>query len=478
MSNKLTKQQVKDELWRRGELGWKCHKVQLEMRDIYYKSEGNTTHVWLLSRQTGKSYLISLIAIEQALRTSNAVVKILTDTKIHVEKIIVPIFNELLQDCPEDVKPEYLKSDFTYTFKNGSQIQFAGTDGGHYERLRGQKSTAVFVDEAGFCRDLMDVVKSVLLPTTTHTGGRIILASTPSSDPEHDFNEFIEEAELNGTLVKKTIHDNPLLTKPQIERIIREMGGETSPKFRREYLCEIIRDESKTVFPEFDEELQNRLVKEWIKPTHYEGYVAMDLGYKDLTVVLFGYFDFMKDVVVIEDEIIKTGKDLRLDIFTQEILDKESYLWTDLITNEKKKVRSRVSDINYLVTQEIHRYSSGQLTFLPPRKDDKIAAINQVRTALKNEKIIISPKCQTLIRHLKNCKWRQGSKVEFARSVDDGHYDAADALLYLFRSINFASNPYPKDYSNFYHTFNYRDTPGSKTIDVFKSIFGPKVGKR
>ena len=85
----------------------------------------------------------------------------------------------LLEDCPEHLKPTYIESKFTYHFANGSSIQLAGSDNKHYERLRGQKSDLVLVDEAGFCDNLKHIVKSILLPTLTHTGGKIVLASTP-----------------------------------------------------------------------------------------------------------------------------------------------------------------------------------------------------------------------------------------------------------------------------------------------------------
>ena len=231
----------------------------------------------------------------------------------------------------------------------------------------------MLVDEAGFCDKLEDVVKSVLLPTTTHTNGKIVLASTPHSDPDHDFNKFIEEADLNGTLTKKTIFDNPLLSKEQVDRIIREMGGVTAPKFRREYLCEVIRDEESVVFPEFNEDLQKLIVKDWPKPPHFDSYVSMDLGYKDLTVVLFGYYDFRADKVIIEDEIVVKGIDLKLPNLAADILKKETDLWTNVLTGELR-TPNRVSDINYIVSSELQRVSDGRLFFDAAKKDDNDAS--------------------------------------------------------------------------------------------------------
>ena len=265
MSNQLSKQDVIKELWNRGNLSWKCHAVQKEMYDLFYASPKNSTLVWLLARQTGKSYLLSILAIEQALRKKDSIIKIVTDTKIHIKSIVEPIFKSLLEDCPDNIKPEYKTNLFIYVFPNGSQIQLAGTDGKHYEKLRGQKADLVLVDEAGFCSDLEDIVMSVLIPTTTHTGGNIVLASTPSNEEDHPFVSFIEAAELAGKLTKKTIYDNPLLSKEQIETIKEKMGGDKGERFRREYLCEIIKSTNLSVLPEFNDDLAKEIIMEYPK---------------------------------------------------------------------------------------------------------------------------------------------------------------------------------------------------------------------
>lgn len=482
VKNKPSKAEVVEELWRRGNLYWKCHPVQKIMYDAFYSAAPNSTLVWLLARQSGKSFLLAILALECALRAPNSIVKVMTDTKIHMENIFIPIIDDILRDCPEDLKPHYNKAKYKYTFANGSQIQLAGSNGKDYERLRGQKSNLNLVDEAGFCNDLEDAVTSVLIPTTTHTGGKNILASTPSRDPDHDFINFIERAELKGALTKKTIYDNPLLNKEQVEKIIEEMGGLTAVKFRREYLCEIIRDEESVVFPEFNDDLISKITKEWPRPPFFDTYVGMDLGGKDLSAVVFLYYDYRSDRIIVEDELVVAGKDFKLPTFCQNILDKEKTLWSDIYTGEVKKPY-RVSDINYLVTQEMARVTYNQLSFINANKTDNSMAINNLRVLLADGKIVISPKCVNLIRHLKNCKWKKGTKTEFDRSPDDGHYDAVDALKYAIRSINFKKNPYPSGYNlDLRHKdmFGNNVVPQSPNnyIEVYKSIFGLNRGKR
>lgn len=479
----ISKREIKDELWRRGVLVHLMHSVQKEMYMIYENANPQSTLVWLLARQSGKSYLLAILALTEAIRNPNSIIKLLTDTKLHVQTIFEPLFREILESCPDDVKPEYLPSKFIYVFPNGSQIQMAGTDANNAERLRGQKSNLILVDEAAFCNNLNYNVMSILFPTTTHTGGKIVLASTPPEEPDHEFIDFIEIAEAEGALTKKTLFDNPLLSDDKKQHIISKfIGGVNNPNFRREYLCELIRDENRTVIPEFDDDLQKLVVRQYSKPAFYTPYVAMDLGFKDLTVVLFGYYDFKQDKVIIEDEIVKEGKDLKLNTFSEEILKKEEMLWMNILTNELIKPELRISDVDYIVINEINRASMNRLNFQAVKKSPgyKLPLINQLRVMLQSEKIYISPKCEVLITHLKNARWKDASsKDDFARSPGLGHYDAVDALLYLVKSINYTKNPYPANHGRhgddtFYNNggFGYSSNEKLSNIAVYESIFG------
>jgi hypothetical protein len=475
----LSKLEIQRLLWLRGEISFKLHKAQKEMAEIFHKAEPNSTMVFLLSRQLGKSYELVILAIEQCLKKPNSLVGLLTDTKNHIKSIVEPLFVQILEDCPEEIRPVYVPSMYEYRFKNGSKVRMAGSDNKSYDRLRGLKLDLCLVDEAGFIDNLDDIIQSVLIPTTTHTGGKIVLASTPPTDSDHHFHKYIEEAEFSNSLVKKTIYDNPLLTKEQIDNIIKKMGGVNSVRFRREYLVEIIRDEDSVIFPEFTDELEKEICIEWEKPAYFQSYTSMDLGYNDLTAVLFGYYDFRENKVIIEDELIVKGKDLKLPIFTQRIIDKEKELWTNPLTAEFSKPYLRVSDINYIVTEEMYRVSNYQLLFQATKKDDKPAAINQVRVMLSEKRLMISPKCVTLIRHLKHCKWRtKNEKTKFARTPDDGHADAVDALIYFVRSIVYSKNPYPNGGLSGANVFYTKKPPSyqqeNNQIDVLKRLFGKK----
>lgn len=495
---KLSKSEYIYSFWKNGFLKYKLHSVQKEMYDVFYNSEKRSILVWLLARQSGKSYLLAVLALEHALKQNDSIVKLVTDTKLHVKSIFEKIFKELLTDCPEEFKPKYTQSDFTYYFPNGSQIQMAGTDGKNYEKLRGQKATVVLVDEAGFCNDLEDAVMGVLFPTTTHTGGKIVLATTPSEDPDHEFFKFMEEAESKGLLSRKTLDDNPIIPAEEKLNIEKAMGGRTAERFRREYLVEVIRDSSRTVLPEFTQDAEVDIVKEHPRPPYFDGYVGMDLGGKDLTFQVYGYYDFRADKIVIEDELVLdfSKKDVTLKTLFEQGIAKEEKLWTNMYTNEVQVPFKRVSDIDYIAIKELSTLSFGKYHFTVTKKDEKQTSINHLRMLIQNKKIIINPRCVNLIRHLRNVKWRsEANKEVFARSPDNGHYDGVDALLYLIRNIDVSRNPYPTGYGmslssdTYYQSGNPNKiqfdrfgnpitTSPSQQIETYKKIFGMNKIKR
>lgn len=433
------------ELWSRGILQHKLHPVQRKMLASYI-SQNNKTTVIACARRLGKSFLLCVLASEKCMQQPRAIVKYLCPTKKQVKIVIQPIMDEIFKDCPPEMKPEFKYNDYMYVFPNGSQIHLAGSDGGHHESLRGGKSDLWIIDEAGYCDDLKYVVNSILTPTTLTTGGRGILASTPSLSPDHDFIEhFLKPAEFKNELIKYTIYDNPLISKAELDEVIRGFPqGEADLEFRREYLCDVIQSSDRTIIPEFTDEIQAEIVREVARPPFYDSYVSMDIGARDLTAVLFAYYDFKNGVIVVEDELIQDGMTLLLDKFAMAIKKKEEALWTSPLSGEFRPPYLRVADNNNLIMLNQLSYDHN-IQFIPTAKDQKDAAIANVRLRIANKQLMIHPRCKSLIYHLRNGTWNK-QKTSFSRSPDAGHYDAIDALIYLVRNIQISKNPYPSGY--------------------------------
>lgn len=477
------------ELWRRAELSWKLDSVQKELYSAFYSNKHKIS-TWLLSRRNGKTFLLCILALEQCIKKSNSIVKFVAPTQKQIKTVVRPIFRQILQDCPEEISPEFRPSDNIYYFPNGSEIQLAGSDGGHAENLRGTDSDLFFIDEAGTCSDLDNIIKSILLPTTLITKGRGVLASTPPKESEHDFLSYIEEAQNKGSLIKKTINDNPRISEQQRLDLIEELGGIDSEETRRELFCEIIKNARTSVIPEFDEKLEKQIVKDWPKPPYFDAYESMDVGGKDWTAVLYAYYDFRANKLIIEDETVLDFQQegIHTKKLVEEINKKEKILWTNPITLEYRKPYQRVSDTDYLFINEIKQQSKllfkeeEWISFSLAKKDNLEAAINNLRVLIASKKIIIHPRCVTLIRHLNNVKWNK-NKDKFARSLDGSHYDTIAALIYLARHVDFRKNPYPPNYDLNLVGLAVRDRDSFEkkndlNMDSLKVIFGFKTKRK
>jgi hypothetical protein len=449
----VSKKDALRELWKRGILGYKRHEGQLIINDVISKDKRDIITV-LAARRFGKSFELILQAVELCQSKPNAIVKYICPRLKMVKTIIKPNMRKILADCPQDLLPEWKENDKMYVFPNGSEIHLAGTDNGSHESIRGGHADLCIVDEAGFCDHLKYVVYDILAPTTDTTGGRVILASTPSKISSHDFiQHFVLPSQTNDQLIKFTINENPMLTDEKKASIMaRFPTGDKDPGYRREYLCEIIRDKNAVVLPEFTHEKEKEIITAWKRPPYYDTYTSGDVGFRDLTVYLFAYCDFMNATLVIEDELVMNGPEMTTKKLAEQIKIKEKENFHDT-SKEALPTYMRVMDNNLVMINDLTRLHN--LHFLATAKDNKEAQINQVKIMINSNQIRINPKCKHLIYHMRNVVWKEGNgkNREFANIPDTldhkirgGHADAVDALIYLVRNIVRTHNPYPKDW--------------------------------
>lgn len=471
-------------------LQWKLDATQTKIYD-FFKSKKEKTVVINASRRLGKSFALIVVAMEQALQHPKSIIKFLQPEVKMIRTNIRPIIDEITVDCPPELMPEFRTQDNIYYFKNGSQIQLAGTDNGNYMKLRGGQCHLALIDEAGFCTDLKHIIDYILTPTTLLTRGKIILSSTTPPTPDHEFITYMENAEVKGTLIKKTIYDavddskdsqNPRITKEIVDEIIASIdGGADSDSFRTEFLCEKIFNSTSSVVPEFTTEIQEDTIKTWRKPPFADNYVAMDIGFVDLTALLFAYYDFDNGVLVVEDELALEGRSVTAENVNRLVREKEEKLWTSPITGEFQKPYMRVSDNNLIFLNDLN--ITYNLQFIPTDKHNKDSYINKMRTMISARRIIINPKCINLITHLKNGSWDKTRKT-FKRSGDNGHYDFLDSLAYLVRNIDENRNPYPKNFrysklggnpdNIFYKKEYYENTKHSGDLNKLADSRNPK----
>lgn len=455
MSKKeVSVEQAKEQLWRAGVLDWKLSEVQKIMKSQIL-NDANKINVVLSSRRIGKTYLMCTMALEKCLQTPGAIVKYAFPKQNMAKKMLLPVMRKILEDCPKDIKPEFMTADKVFRFPNGSEIQISGTDNGNIENLRGGDSHLNILDEAGFIFDLTYGVRSVLGPTTKTTRGRTILISTPSRSENHEFiTDWVYPYQAEGRIQVFTIFDNPNLTQEAIKEALSEYPtGEKDPMFRREYLCEITRSNETAILPSFNSENEKVIISDNYEiPVFRDCYVSMDIGGSDLTAVVFGYYDYLNATTVIEDELI-FGKEVNTKLVADSIKKKEEELWTNPIDKSPMPPYLRVADNNNLIMLTDLQRDHG-IIFIPTRKDNREAAVNSLDVAISQHKLIINPKCKHVIYHMKFAEWNRhrtsfkNLKDSPTGQVKGGHADALAATIYLHRNVIKSKNPYPHGYGD------------------------------
>jgi len=483
----ISEEEAIERLWRQGTLFWKLKGKQKDIYDHFTEATDDIS-ACLISRRFGKSFTLCLIAIELCLRDPESTVKYACPKQNMVEKIIGPIFRIILKDCPTDIKPEWKTQQKAWVFPNGSEIQVAGTDGGNADNLRGGAAHLCICDEAGFMDDLETVVYSILSPTTDTTDGKILLASTPNDkDPNHEFHEhFVNPLTAAGKLLKFTYKESPMVDAKKMDRIVgRYPGGEKNIKFRCEYLCEIPNISEASVIPEFAD-VEDIIVKEVEIPDHCDFYTSMDLGFQDLTVALFAYYDFKTSRLIVLDEYVVNGPELKTDTLDKNIKHKEELRFNTTVGNQPAHLR--VMDNNNLMLANELAKNYG-LTFIPTAKHNKDQAVDNVRMWVEQQRIIIHPRCVNLLYHIKYAQWQftrsntstgkfKNLKGNETANLLDSHADALDALIYMVRNIHTHRNPFPTNYGYNVNENTYispkRESQASQSVELMRKIMNIK----
>ena len=461
----MLNQQVKDELWRRSVLTWKLHATQKEIYKAIDDSR-KSLFVALCSRQLGKSFMMVVKAIEQALKQPNSRIKYGTAFLSDLQEFIIPTFNLVLSDCPKWLMPRYNVQQSKFIFKNGSEIKLVGLDM-KPNGLRGNTIDLIILDEAAFINNLKYLYDSVIVPATIHRPKcKILFITTPPVSPDHDFVEFYQRAEKTGSSVKFTIFDNPLLSKERIAELCEEAGGAQSSTWKREYLCEFVTDTNLAIVPEWKDSYALEVPRDdYFK--FYHKYTALDIGSVDYTAAVFAYYDFRKGKLVIEDESHIHGPTMTTDTLANLIRTKEKDHGYD-------QIYLRIADNNNLILLQDLSYLHG-LPFTPTSKDNLHAMVNELRLWVSQGRILVHPRCKMLLANLRYGLFNK-KRSEFDRSKLYGHYDHLAALVYLVRNVNQSTNPIPTHLGYKYDVID--SVSDSSTEQTIHKLFGPKLGRR
>lgn len=453
-------------LWRAGRLGYKLKPIQRRIREKLRATTGKL-FVAVVARQTGKTYGMAVEAVECALSKPGARIKYGAAFQSELLEYILPTFHKVIEDAPADVVPKYRMQGTKFIFQNGSEIKLVGLDR-HPDGLRGNAIDLIILDECGFIENLDYLYKSVIVPTTRHRPNcKIILISTPPESPDHDFTEYVQRAQVEGNYFLATIHDDETCKEETIKELQRECGGEDSTTWKREFLCQFIVDADLAIIPEWKDDYVAQPIRDEFHG-FYQRYTSMDLGVVDYTANVFGYYDFKRATLVIEDETGIRGPELTTDKLADLIKAKESELWGEIVPYR------RISDCdNPLLLNDLG--VKHNMHFMATSKDELPAMINEVRLLVKQGRLLVHPRCKMLIGCLAYGIFNSSKiKREFARSRVYGHFDWLAALVYLVRNLDVHSCPIPKTYGVTFDHYVKKEQITPQYEKQFQKIMGKK----
>lgn len=456
------------ELWWLGKPGlYLRDQEQSEWHDILWTNKAGA--VGKVARRRGKSFFAVTECVETGLSVQGGFIDYLAQTGGAAEGIVGPALEQILEFCPDQLKPKFYAQSQLWEFPStGTILTISGVDNEQYRRKRGRTSNLVVYDECAFYADLA-AVEAVFEAQLMSTKGRSLWISSPPENPGHPFVQRYYAALAEGRSFQSTIYDNPRMSRGQVDAFLATQAsirGQTLDEFRastycrREYFGEIVAEETKAAIPSFTQEKAAQIVTQFERPEFFDGYVSVDFGWGDGHGALFAAFDFVNQKLLIEDFFHVRGKTLAE--FQQMVKDRETNLWgvtrfegslygakefaqhlpdflKDAIReNAPRQPFVRVGDDQMLLLAELRSHG---LAIIPTKKDEKHLAVDAVTQAVARGEILIHPRAGALVHHLHTTTWNN-QRTQWERTGDH-HGEGVDCLVYLYRNLRKHRDPRP-----------------------------------
>lgn len=468
------------ELWRRGE----AHRALLDAagptggqqawRAQFHASAPLSSTVWNVGRQRGKTFAAVFLAIELCVTKRDAVVRYCAKTKDSAASIVTPSWNAIVATLPPLWRPVQGRNDYEWVFPaTGATFVLFGTDAQSFAKGRGPRTDLQLLDECGFYQDL-EPVESALLPSLQTTGGRALYLSTPSESLGHPYVVRIRAAQASGAYVHDTFWHNPRVNHEQVIAAESARLGLTrerllaSTYFRREYLAELVAEESRAALPAWTQEAHAALVGDWERPQYWDGYEAFDPGKTgDPHAWLAAWFDPQSSTVTVEDELELRSAAHTVAQWSDAVKAREKelygttswdgtllgsadlrremdalpeYLQRSISETAPRQPYLRIGDNDGLVLATL-TIDHG-LAVAPTKKDDKHLAVDSLNDLIVQRRLRIHRRCVRLIEQLYSTVWNR-TRSQWERT-DKDHGDLVDCLVYLVRNVRWHRDCRPK----------------------------------
>ncbi|MDX2015572.1 MAG: terminase family protein [Myxococcaceae bacterium] len=427
--------------------------------------------VWNIGRRRGKTFAALAHACWLASQQPGRRLLYAAKTGKSARAIVEPTMAALYAGAPPGLAPELHRDSGSWLWPNGSRLVWAGVDNDQFDRLRGPGAHLLLLDEAAFYPDLPGV-ESALLPQLMTTGGVLLYLSSPPLSPDHPYAGRLRAARAVGLYRHDTVHGNPRLTDVDILRLQQSEADRlgltveqlvASTYWRREYLAELVAEQSTAAVPSWTQEAAAELVGDWQRPEYFDAYVAADWGYSpDPSLLLWGFVEHGTGILTVEHELVlrratisqlaAAAKSAEDTLYGPRRWDgtvagnatrrlEELPDWLRYLAHEKapRQPWLRVGDNDPQLLAELATHGYGML---PSDKHHKAIAVDAVVQAVAQRRIRIHTRCIETQRQLMSTQWNSAHN-DWVRT-DSHHGEAVDALVYMWRSVDFSRDLRPK----------------------------------
>ena len=501
---------VREQSWREGWAHeWALDEGQRAWRAAFWDTPPLSSTVWNVGRQRGKTHDAVFINIEAGSVIPDAMLRYCAKTKDSALGIFMPAFDFLVETMPEDMRPRPAGSDkpwrkglleTEWAFPKGGVLFLFGTDAQSFAKGRGPRTHVLTLDEAGFYQDL-PAVEAALFPSLQTTGGRALYPSTPAESVGHPYTQRIRATQASGRYVHDTFWSNPRVNHEAVIEAERTRLGMTREQFlactyfRREYLAEIVTDESRAAMPAWNAELAAVVVGDWERPQFFDAYQAHDPGITgDPHASLFSWHDFARNELVIEDELELRSASTTIASWVEAIKAKETQLYgvkswdgTSLAARDwanefgglpeylqraisdkaPRQPYLRVGDNAQGVCREMSMTHG--LALFPTDKAAKAMHADQTNTLLATKRIRIHRRCERLIAQLYTTVWNK-ARTEWERT-DKDHGDLLDCLVYTSRNVRWHRDCRPPPKLDTFEPPKPKTTQTQRALSALKGVF-------
>lgn len=423
---------TREKLWALGLLKWKLWPQQIGIYELIRNLPNAIQEaVILCARQYGKSFLGTLLALEDCIRNPGCSVLIVGPTIKQTTDIVNQAMRNITFDAPEGLVKRS-KSESRW-FIGDSELLIGGFDVKNASRQRGKSLYRIYIEEIVDAKadDYEEALRSDLGPALTHSENALMtFLTTLPRVPDHPFiTKTMPKAKLNNAFFSFTIRENKQLTEEKYKACVDRCGGEDTLEFKREYLNQIVRDPTILVIPHFNEPIH---VVNFNPPHYCKWQVAVDWGgVRDMTAAILYTYDYENNKDLIWKEMV-WGPNTPTDEIVADLKEWE-------IGASVKKIYQRIVDAPGQVQVDLitmHNYE-----IRPPHKEDWLAGVNQMATRFSLKQINIHPDCKFIIESCRSGTFNK-QKTDFERTSALGHCDGLAALMYGLRGSD-RTSPYP-----------------------------------